>query len=325
MKITRDTEYRKHLLDTQRERMGVGQRRAGVHVSDLVMCIRKAWAERVTEHVPEISDQTILTWLRGLSHEALLTDGIDQVRAGYCFRCRTRIDYTPEVGDTNKCPVCGDSLLVGTIDWVTLKDEDPEDGGRVLLDYVPVEMKSTLKSSRKSLEDGDMLWFVDQLKSYLFMHDRKAGRIAVLHIMGDYSRSDPNVRSDGPKAELRVYRIEWESKKEAEGWGIELDVSKQIVEGDELPVLDERSPRHPMICEFCIIGEKLPTTGEPCELFPWNEDGVRKGSKLAVKMSMSDMQSELERLEAAIADDNTTVGRDEWLPEEDDEGVVDCD
>jgi hypothetical protein len=246
------------------------------------MCARKAWAERVTEHVPQISDETILTWLRGLSHEALLTDGIEQVRSGYCFECQKNWPWSPEIATDQLCPDCHATLLTGTIDWVTLEDEpkfsDAEqehhqmhhgwrDGPmsdcptckfekkepQVIMDFTPVEMKSTLKSSRKSIEDGDMLWFVDQIKSYMFIHRRLKGRIAVLHVLGDYSRSDPNIRSDGPKADLRVYGVEWDSPEEMEAWGVELQISKAVVEEDTtMPPLDLRSPRHDMICEYCV-------------------------------------------------------------------------
>ena len=296
MKITRDIAYRKHLLDSQRSRMGVGERREGIHVSDLVMCVRKSWAERIAKHIPTISDETILTWLRGLSHEALLTDGIDQVRSGYCFACQHNWPWTPEIADSGAiCPTCGETLLTGTIDWVFLEETEKTDEGDefVIDDYVPVEMKSTLKSSRKSFEDGDMLWFVDQIKSYMFMHNKESGRVAVLHVMGDYSRQDMNLRSEGPKADLRVYRVEWESEREKENWGTELQISKAVVEDPtDMPSLNLRSPRHNMICEYCVIGEKLPN-GQPCELFPWTPEGTRRGSALAKKYTMDEIESEL--------------------------------
>lgn len=309
MKITRDTDYRRHLLDSQRARMGIGSRRTGVHVSDLIMCLRKAWAERVSEHVEEISDNTVLTWLRGLSHEALLTDGVEQVRAGYCFTCQQSHTYSPQIADTNRCPVCNDTLMVGTIDWVTLEGED----GRPIEDFVPVEMKSTLKSSRKTLEDGEMLWFVDQIKTYMAIHGRARGRIAILHIMDDYSRGDPNIRSEGPKAELRVYGVEWDSADEMQQWLLEMQERKRWVEGDQMPPLNhngvnERSPIHSFICDYCVIGQRLPD-GSECDNFPWTRDGLRKGSKLAQQMTMDEIASEL----AAMSSSNSGGVSDEHL------------
>jgi len=294
MKITRDTEYRRHLLDAQRARMGIGVRRTGVHVSDLIMCVRKAWAERVSEHVEQISDNTVLTWLRGLSHEALLTDGVEQVRAGYCFSCQQAHTYTPQIADTNCCPVCGDTLMVGTIDWVTLEGED----GKPIEDFVPVEMKSTLKSSRKTLEDGEMAWFVDQIKTYMAVHGRMKGRVAILHIMDDYSRGDVNIRSEGPTAELRVYCVEYNDEQEMADWLVTMHHRKDVVEGDVLPLLDSESPVHPFICDYCIIGERLPD-GSQCDSFPWTREGVRKGTKLAQKMTMDEIAAELSAMSAA--------------------------
>lgn len=316
MIITRDTDYRQHLLDTQRSRMGLGERRSGVHVSDLVMCIRKAWAERVSDHILEVSDQTVLTWLRGLSHEALLTDGVEQVRSGFCFQCQTNYPYTPQLAESNSCPHCNDELLVGTIDWVTLEGID--DDAMTIDDFIPVEMKSTLKSSRKTLEDGDMQWFIDQIKSYMFMHGRDSGRICILHVMGDYSRGNPDIRSEGPQAELRVYRVSWENPQERADWGAELNASKQLVQGDELPPLDARSPRHSFICDYCIIGQRLPN-GKECELYPWTADGIRKGSQLASVMSLEDIERELESLkrmaQKEIEDEIVQVITDAYLSE----------
>lgn len=299
MKITRDTEYRQHLLDTQRKHMGLGERRAGVHVSDLVMCVRKAWAERVAQHVPEISDQTVLTWLRGLSHEALLGDGVEQVRAGYCFPCQKNWPWTPQIAVTSRCPDCDDELLVGTIDWVTLEGiNEPQ---ATIEDFIPVEMKSTLKSSRKTIEDGDMLWFVDQIKSYMFMHGRDSGRICVLHVMGNYSRGNPDIKSEGPQAELRVYRLEWENEAERDAWGAELERSKGLLEGDTMPALDDvRSPRHSFICDYCVIGGQLPD-GSVCDLYPWTPDGIRKGSRLASVLTLDDIARELDALKETAA------------------------
>ncbi len=315
MKITRDLEYRDHLLAEQKSKMGVGQRRSGVHVSDLVFCVRKAQQERVAQHVESVSDATVLTWLRGLSHEALLTDGIEQVRSGYCFQCQHNIAWSPQVADANRCPDCGDELLVGTIDWITLEGINEE--AHTIDDFIPVEMKSTMKSSRKSLEEGDMQWFVDQIRSYMFMHGRHYGRIVILHVMGDYSRSNPDIKNDGPQADLRVYRIEWENDEEAIAWGEELERSKQDIQGQELPPLNERSPRHDFICEYCIIGAKLPATGVACERYPWTPEGIRKGSKLDLGTggsdALDDMLRELEAIKGAaaaevLADETGSVG-----------------
>ena len=101
--ITRDDEYRGVLIDRLKQQMGTGVRRSGVHVSDLVFCTRKAWAEKTMEYIGEVSERTLLTWLRGLSHEALVSEGVEQVRAGYCFTCQYNHPWDPRLNETHAC------------------------------------------------------------------------------------------------------------------------------------------------------------------------------------------------------------------------------
>lgn len=297
MIITQDPEYRRKLLDEQRSRMGVGIRRAGIHVSDLVFCTRKAWAERVSEFSEEIDDNTVLTFTRGLSHEDLLAEAVNQVRTGFCFVCQENYPMDPQLAETQQCPVCGDTLLVGTIDWVAIEGDD----------YGPVEMKSTLKSARKKLAE-DMPWYLDQLKSYMFMHGRSRGRVCILHIMGDYARGNEDERGNGPRAELIVYSCEWSSEYEREAWGRVLGRRKAQVESSLVPPLSPDAPAHAYICDYCIVGEMLPT-GQACERWPWvkQPDGryLRKGSATLKRSTMTDLMDELKELGARI---NTNDG-----------------
>ena len=291
--IRLDPEYRSRILREQREKMGSGKRRDGLHVSDLIFCTRKAWAEKQTGFAEDPPDETILLWVRGLSHEELIADGVEQIRAGYCFDCLKVLPWGPDVADRGgTCDVCGGILMTGTIDWVMLESSD----GEHLDDFTPVEMKSTLKSSRKTLDD--MPWYADQLKTYMAMHGRERGRIAILHIMGDYSRDDPNIRGNGPKPELVTYELSWRDPSAPKNWLAEMGERKRLVEGPTLPPLDTRSPAHDYICDYCIIGELLPT-GQACERWPWQKQvsGVytRKGSR-HVDMSMDDMNAELEKM-----------------------------
>jgi hypothetical protein len=292
--IERDEDYRRKLLDDQKSRMGIGIRRVGLHVSDLVFCARKAWAERVTEFAADVDDGTVLTFLRGLSHEGLLEESLNQVRSGYCFPCNTNYAIDARLAETQRCPACNDTLLVGTIDWVTL---DPDNS-----DYIPVEMKSTLKSSRKRLAQ-DMPWYIDQLMSYLYMHGRDEGRICILHVMGNYARGNQDERGGGPRAELIVYKVRWRSSYARQRWGEILYRRKLKVEGLNKPALDEDSPVHDYICEYCVIGERLPD-GTECERFPWvrQSDGryLKKGSKTLERSNIDDMLRELESIKEGL-------------------------
>lgn len=290
--IRPDPEYRARILREQRDKMGAGKRRTGLHVSDLIFCVRKAWAERVTNWAEDVPDETILLWVRGLSHEDLIANGPEQIRGGYCFNCNRLIPWGPLVADTNRCPQCNETLLVGTIDWVMMESSDGEN----LDDYTPVEMKSTLKSSKKTL--ADMPWYADQLKTYMAMHGRDRGRIAILHIMGDYTFGNPDIRGNGPKPELHVDEILWRDPVAQLNWLAEMHHRKIEVEGVTMPPLDSRSPVYDYICDFCNIGEKLPD-GSECPRWPWKKQpsGVytRKGSAVQ-DMSMEDMEAELKRL-----------------------------
>lgn len=292
--IELDPEYREQLLKTQKSRMGIGKRRSGIHVSDLLMCIRKSWAERQSDYVMEPSDRTVLTWLRGLSHEDLMAEGIQQVRAAYCFECDTV--YADQVytngSPTETCRVCRTTMMIGTVDWVSLTGDEELD------DYIPVEMKSTLKSARKTLDD--MAWYADQDKTYMAIHKRNEGKIGVLHIMGDYKRTDPDERSEGPDAQFIVYKLRWRDPAARLNWLAVLKQRKQKLEDlNHMPLLDEDSPgRHPFICDYCVVGEKLPN-GEECEAWPYrklaNGTYVRKGSAKQ-DLSMDDMMEELRKM-----------------------------
>lgn len=292
MKVTRNDSYRRDLLNSMRVKMGIGTRRSGIHVSDLIMCVRKAWAEKATGYVAQPTDYTVIAWLRGLSHEELAADGIQQVRSGFCFQCQVnRLDA--QSVSTGICPVCGDTLLTGTIDWMDI--DMKQQGG------TPVEMKSTMKSARKDLSKGEMAWFVDQVKSYMAMHDVPLGHVVINHVMGSYKKMNSNIRSAGPEAELFAYDVQWEDDQERARWLKALEARKKVYEGPDLPPLDAMSPAHSFICDYCEIGEKLPN-GQQCELFPWvkRADGVwvRKGSKEEkAAVTVEDMKAALEALE----------------------------
>ncbi len=296
LNIVLDPEYREKLLDMQRQRMGSGKKREGTHVSDLIMCIRKSWVEKWTDYVFNPPDKTILTWMRGLSHENMMAETMQSVRVWYCFVCDAMTSNLEH--EASRCTFCNETLMVGTIDWVTIEGEE--------LDYSPVEMKSTMKSARKDL--NQMAWYADQVKTYMAMHKKNKGRIGVLHVVGDYRRSDPDERSDGPDVQFFVYRLEWKNEEGARRiWLNQLWRRKTKLENpDKMPDLDEDSPgRHPFICNFCEVGEKLPN-GEECEKFPYRklQDGtyvIKESDKRDI--SIEDMLSELKSMSEEASND----------------------
>lgn len=298
--IERDPDYRAQLLEALRLKMGVGERRTGVHVSDLITCVRKGWAERVLGFTQNYPDSTILTWSRGLAHEEVTADGIQQVQSGWCFQCQRNWAYGDMVIPAKTkgnpggyfCRVCGSTLLTGTIDWIT--DEG-----------FPVENKSTMKSSRKHLDEGEMAWYVDQVKTYMAFHDKSECKIAIFHINGDYSRKDEDIRNDGPEPELVTYRITWRSPIDRLNWLTTMARKKELYEGDSLPPLDSNSPAHPDLCVYCAVGERLPN-GSECERWPWelapSGQYVRKGSGKGLVVGLDDMMAELLERQNEITD-----------------------
>ncbi len=288
LEVTIDPEYRKNMLDNQRVKMQSGVKREGTHVSDLITCVRKSWLERYTDYVMEPSDKTILTWMRGLSHEDLMSEILDSVRVWYCFGCDEM--YTDRPSEDDTCPVCQQTFMVGTIDWVTLEGDT--------LDYSPVEMKSTLKTANKTLID--FAWYADQIKTYMAMHKKDKGRIGVFHVLGDYRRDDPDMRSDGPDAQFIVYRLNWKEDSGRREWLDTMERRKKKLEFPwMMPALDEDSPgRHPYICNFCDVGELMPN-GEECAKWPYRK--LKTGQYVLKEsnkrdVSMDDMMKELKEM-----------------------------
>ena len=288
LEVTIDPAYRKKLMDNQRARMRSGVKREGTHVSDLITCVRKSWAERWTDYVQEPTDKTILTWMRGLSHEDMMAETLNSIRVLYCFSCDEITSDRLKENDT--CDTCSDPLMVGTMDWVTIEGEE--------LDYSPVEMKSTLKSARKTLLD--MAWYADQVKTYMAIHKKDKGRVGVFHVLGDYRREDKDLRSSGPDAQFIVYRLNWKEESGRDAWlSIMLRRKNKLEDPKVMPALDEDSPgRHPFICSFCDVGEKLPN-GKECEKWPYRklQDGtyVTKSSDKR-DVSIEDMMAELKEM-----------------------------
>lgn len=149
--ITEDHEAHKRVMDEVKGRLGVGKPREGVHVSDLIYCLRKGHAKRqLGAQAEETGDELVLVWLIGHSHEALLGQG-----------------------KTKGLPLEVDGII-GTPD---------------LWDEGLIEVKSTRSSAKKELMD--MPHYLAQAAAYAAMHAVTEARVFVLHLMGDYDRSHP--------------------------------------------------------------------------------------------------------------------------------------
>jgi hypothetical protein len=142
---------REMLLAAKAAQEAAHPRAEGLHVSDLIYCLRKAWYRRNGYPEPErsVEDEAIL--LMGQGHHGLL-----QCQGEY--ERPVVINFVAE-------------SVHGTVDLV-------------LPDGMPVEIKTTRYSSNKSLMD--LPHYVEQLASYAVALELRDGRLAIWHLNGDY-------------------------------------------------------------------------------------------------------------------------------------------
>jgi hypothetical protein len=130
-------------------------RAEGLHVSDLVYCLRRAWYRRHGYPEPESIEQDTI-FLMGEGHHGLL-----QCQGEYEVPVQLDLD-----GIT----------VHGTIDLIP-----PDD--------VTTEIKTTRYSANKDVANG-MAHYIDQLASYVLARGHTRGRLAIWHLMGDYNRKN---------------------------------------------------------------------------------------------------------------------------------------
>ncbi len=258
--ILYDSAYTKRLNDKIAERYGPKDERRGLHATDLIFCLRKAWAKKrlPTDQLEVVSDDTILTWGEGLMFEDLVSTGEKQKQAAYCFRCRTTQRIVPSVhGDPEpaRCPSCKELWVIFTPDYI---DEG-----------IIHEAKQTRKSRRKGPEEAP--WWIDQLRTYL-LFARRAGwtdslvtRLVVNWLMGDYGSKKKGERPRPPQSALDSYMIVFLGGFES-AWEGELQRRSKVVMGDDMPMLrgtgqehgsEPLSPMYEWECASCPVGDAI--------------------------------------------------------------------
>jgi len=236
LSITEDFEVRDRILLDMRDRIGVDTKREGVHLSSLVFCMRKGWhMYRIDQSekgraatLGETPDETALVWVIGHSHEAIF--GANSIRGESTDK--DGITFTPDFWMPKYSP-----------------DADPHA-------FTLVEMKSTRKSSRKTIED--MPHYIAQVAGYCAANKHTECLIFILHIMGDYGHDHP------PNAVLRVWRLKF-SKKELADWWKELRYRRELILGEFEPDLSDLSPVHDWECGYCQVRELINCPG--CEAY----------------------------------------------------------
>jgi len=202
MKITLREDVTQFLLD----RFRAGER-PGIHLSDLLLCLRKAWYRK--KGLAPGSDEDVVYWITGKGYHAILEEEAKEV-------------------ELEK------DGIIGTIDALKLG----EPGRREIL---PIEVKSTRKSSARGLEDSP--WWLEQLKGYCHLLGVRKGRLTVLHLMGDY-------RERAPK--ILTWDLEFTQDELEENWRWLLrrkEVLERALEEDRPP----EGPREDWECGSCSI------------------------------------------------------------------------
>lgn len=144
------------LIDTVwRSRQLAHAREEGVHVSDLIYCLRKAWYRQHGYPEPELPPQVKLKMLLGEGLGTLLENGDGEIKAGL------RTPY---------------GVLHGTIDLLQ------KDG-----DTIVCELKETRSSSNKS--PFDFPHYLEQIASYCVLLETRRARLVSAHLLGDWKGS----------------------------------------------------------------------------------------------------------------------------------------
>lgn len=244
-----------------RHRAGVGKPRPATHVSDLLFCLKKAWAKKKLpdDYVEEIDDDTVLTWVGGLQFEELVSEGAKQAVMSYCRTCDA-VGGAPGK-ETPYCVVCGQRWLIGTPDYIK--------------DKIVHEVKQTRKSRNSSINT----YWIEQLASYILFEKIAGreiapyGRIVQNSLMGDYGKKSKDGPSRPPRSSLDVQKVILKGDDWMQQWKGELIRRQQIVEGEKEPPVngmgdgDERSPAYLFECDDCEIGKLI-----NCTNYPWKEE-----------------------------------------------------
>ena len=285
IEIEYDPEYTKYLNDKVTEKYYSGNvKRVGVHVSDLIYCLRKAWGKRNVpedEWIQDVGDgdsDPLITWAGGLQFEDMVSEGEKQKVQAFCPTCRDVTSVPPPMDmgthfeEVSKCPRCNKVWIIGTPDYV--------------IDGVIHESKQTRKSQRKGPEGAP--WWHEQLLSYLFFQSVRLchtvaegtyGRFVVNWLMGDWGERKKGRKPRPPRSAIEAFRMD--VKGEWRLWGAELVRRMGIVLGKEIPPLSamdsERigeptdTPKYGWECASCPVGYAI-----NCTEYIWDKEGNEK-------------------------------------------------
>lgn len=264
-----DEEYTALLNSRIRERFGSTAPRTATHLSGLLFCLLKEWANlHLTPEqlatIDDTEDETLLTWTGGLQFEDLISEGERQPAHVYCPKCRG-VSSPPIPGPKGEeqelCQVCGKRILYYTPDFIV--------NGMIH------EAKQTRKSQRRGVEDAP--WWIEQIAGYI-LFEKMAGRVSeetarmvINWLMGTYGSRKKGLKPIPPRSALEAHRVKFEEdKKQWDTWLAEIMRRKKKAEGPEQPELDFiDSPRYPQFeCASCQVGPLV-----KCPAYIWDEEG----------------------------------------------------
>lgn len=216
-----------------------GVREEGVHISDLVYCLRKAYARSQGMVSTELDPSTVLLFATG----------------------RAIQDYiTGKPAEESERHLLVDGVY-GTADYVD------EEG-------VPWEIKATYASAARDILDSPH--YIDQLVAYCHMLGVTEGCLAVFYINGyyDFMRKKPREGAvDGERSVLKVYHLTFTPEEVEEHWQ-RLMARRSVLEDSknfyDIPV----QHHYDWECKFCPLYQNDCEGGKAAYINHWIGDAV---------------------------------------------------
>lgn len=224
MRLVKNQEATHELLN--RIRANYPERRAGIHVSDLIFCSRKAWYRlRSMGGVDGETDEATITFLLGRGYH----EHLEGAEGG--GEHQLELVFQPGVGNSGEPGSYEPIKVSGTMDAI-------EGWG------LPIEFKTTRASSNKGPLESPH--YVEQLASYCLATGATNGRLYILYINGNWKP---------PKPVMVCYDVVF-TLEELADWRDEAERRAQVIVADTLPGLQEHyewecgyCPFHKVVCE----------------------------------------------------------------------------
>lgn len=201
-------------------------REPGLHASDLIFCLKKAWyknggADTYPAPEPSLADLTL--WITGSGHHAVLE------------AIGSEPGVITEQSRKVALKIRGDTVVMHVTPDVIDHDK------------TMVEIKSTRKSS--AAEWHELSYYIEQLAWYTAVWGYVRGVLYVLYLVGNYKESRGAI--------LKAYEIEF-TPEELKAWTLEMASRAELAVGERAP-----NPwRYAWECGYCPYAS---ARGGPCD------------------------------------------------------------